>query len=615
MNIRIFIYSSLLFPVAISCSRIGIDEPQSSSEIHSIVASYEGNTRTSLETSESAHSAIIWNAQDAIFALLEQNPSEGVRFVAKQSGETTTFEGTLSGPSGKVAAIYPYRDGISYAGGAFSTELPSNQLAVADNFDPASFISVASGAFSSGSDQLQLCFYNACGGLRFTVSDSNITRIVFRGNDNESIAGSVSISETDSKVPLARVSSGGLKSISLASETPLVPGSFYYITLPPIEFQKGFTFEFYNGNSLLKTTRCSAYVCIKRSVFSSLRNADNQQALNAIKGGFNLAASGSANCYVVDHAGQFKFPVVKGNSDVSPGSASKAEVLWETDNTASKISAGAIISKVELSNSYVYFETPGTLHNGNALIAVKDANGVILWTWHIWVCSGYDPEATAQRYMGKPDRLLDRNLGALSGTMGAQGTYGLLYQWGRKDPFVGFVSMDVSEEMYATSPVLFGSYTPEEGTVAYTIAHPTTFICADNDWHYGGRDNTLWAASKTIYDPCPPGWKIPLGYTSGVWYYADEVQREQYLQVNRSYCGATIALQGGGYAWYPATGYRNDEGQLTMNGKYGSYWSYFGDSQKAWVFDLTLYDGNYYANGNSGNKARSSGRSVRCVAE
>ena len=73
--------------------------------------------------------------------------------------------------------------------------------------------------------------------------------------------------------------------------------------------------------------------------------------------------------------------------------------------------------------------------NGNAVVAVKK-DGKILWSWHIWACEGYNPDATAQKYNNNAGVVMDRNLGATSATPGKPQTIGLLYQWGRKDPFL-----------------------------------------------------------------------------------------------------------------------------------------------------------------------------------
>lgn len=138
--------------------------------------------------------------------------------------------------------------------------------------------------------------------------------------------------------------------------------------------------------------------------------------------GGNSAVSGgrgsqTANCYIVSNAGSYSFPTVKGNSTQSVGNVSRAEVLWESFGTSIAPSKGDIIQSVSYvagsgsSAGTITFSTPSALRNGNAVIAAKDAGGNILWSWHIWVCSGYNPATTAQMYYNNAGKMMDRNLG------------------------------------------------------------------------------------------------------------------------------------------------------------------------------------------------------------
>ena len=66
-----------------------------------------------------------------------------------------------------------------------------------------------------------------------------------------------------------------------------------------------------------------------------------------LRGGEDLSVNGTANCYIVSKAGTYKFPLVKGNSTTKNdkiSNAATAEVLWETDNTASAVNKGQSIS-------------------------------------------------------------------------------------------------------------------------------------------------------------------------------------------------------------------------------------------------------------------------------
>ena len=589
----------------------------SSSVKTTIVASFDDNkTKTTLDTSEGAHSTISWSADDAISVFTAKASDGGSKFTTADGGAEATFVGEIASGASKFFGVYPYREDVSFDGSkTFTTLLPSVQQAVENDFDPASFISVAS-TTSGDASALQMCFFNVCGGLRFTVDEPGITKVVFKGNNGEDLAGTLSINASNAKEPEAIIKSNASSSVELVADGSFIPGEFYYITFLPQVFGKGFTLDFYKGSSKYTTTTTGALATFKRSVFSTVRKADLQSMMDLIKGGINLSADGTSNCYIVSEPGQYMFPMVKGNSSTSVGTVSNVSVLWETNNTSTKVVTGSIISSVSIKGNYAYFSTPDVLKNGNALIAAYDASGKVLWSWHIWVCSGYDPKSTSQQYKGKTEVWMDRNIGALSADRGSDFCYGLLYQWGRKDPFVGFVSAASNAQMATTGTFSTAEYAEKVGTVAFTIANPTTFITSPNtpkDWHFGGRDNTLWVEDKTIYDPCPAGWRIPMGGPDGVW---DDLEDAGYLKPDKVAYGAVITLAGSGSAWYPATGYINVSGQPTMNLQYGTYWSCKTNSQYASILEIYLVDG-YQAdvNGICGGKVRAEGRSVRCVAE
>ncbi len=152
----------------------------------------------------------------------------------------------------------------------------------------------------------------------------------------------------------------------------------------------------------------------------------------------NLSASGTANCYLIKEAGDYKFKAVQGNTDGTVGSVKSVEVLWESFGTATAPNVGDLISSVSYRDGYIRFSTPATFSEGNAVIAAKNAKGVILWSWHIWCASEGWKE---QVYYNDAGTMMDRNLGATSANPGEVGSMGLLYQWGRKDPFLGAASV------------------------------------------------------------------------------------------------------------------------------------------------------------------------------
>lgn len=214
--------------------------------------------------------------------------------------------------------------------------------------------------------------------------------------------------------------------------------------------------------------------------------------------GVNLSEAGCANSYMILlQKGIFFFDAsVKGNSHESVGVPVSAEILWAVDENHN--SSENIIENVELRGNLVFFQTTDSVIPGNALVAVKDENGTILWSWHIWVVD-YEPETDYQTYYSGA-KMMDRNLGA-SKAMPELADYvstwkpaaGTLYQWGRKDPII-----------YEICSIRHNSFS----SVEEAAANPSAFG-AGGDYWLSPFDEYLWLPdSKTKYDPCPAGWRV-----------------------------------------------------------------------------------------------------------
>ena len=370
---------------------------------------------------------------------------------------------------------------------------------------------------------------------------------------------------------------------------------------------------------------------ISYGVSRSFRTNDAIDYANAA----DLSSSGSANCYIIPSVGSYKLKAVKGNSTTSVGQCASASILWESYGTSTYISTNSLIGLVDCRNGYVYFKTNATYKEGNAVIAVHDSAGKILWSWHLWLTND---QIQSHVHTNKAGTMMDRNLGALSATPSDRTlTFGLLYQWGRKDPFLS--STTSSNSISATPTVCrstnesnwkYEKSTASTGTIQYSIENPTTFIrynTSNYDWYYSSgstTDQTRWGTTKTIYDPCPPGWKLPQAGKStddvGVWGYfpyGNEAFAWNYyggMSVPATYAGST--------AWYPAAGYRNTSGELRNCGHTGYYWSC-----SKWVTtyesaNFTCLSFNYYSGSDddvtSSSQAGTSAsyaQSVRCCKQ
>lgn len=173
------------------------------------------------------------------------------------------------------------------------------------------------------------------------------------------------------------------------------------------------------------------------------------------------------------------------------------------------------------------------LEEGNAVVAAVDADDNVLWSWHLWIVSSeHNPLENYSTYSNGAV-VMNQNLGSFGNSNGAtddgnkiHNSYGLYYQWGRKDPFPRPYYYDCSygedESIYSASGsvtyINIADQTDEVGTVEYTIANPTTFITCTQavgeegdgigDWH-AQHNSQLWNdAQKSEYDPSPYGWRV-----------------------------------------------------------------------------------------------------------
>ena len=313
---------------------------------------------------------------------------------------------------------------------------------------------------------------------------------------------------------------------------------------------------------------------------------------------------------------------MKGNNDeMSAGNVFGAQLLWETYNNAETVSANSVIAAVDYDGptNYIYFQTPATLKPGNALIAALDDDDNIIWSWHIWV-----PETaiTTSTFGGISSRaMMDRNLGAIraatAGTDDIQ-TMGLLYQWGRKDPFPNKKNHSSSSNDFAnhatTAPTsALSMVSVQFASVAEAIKSPTVFASnsADKiDWT-AVSDDTFWTTTKTIYDPCPPGYKVPSSSECDM-FTKDITNTENYSgwAVDAANCQFILGSSTD-YTVFP-TGYLYYNGRWDEPHNRAVIWSATKESDyRAVNLYVRLSDSSY----SQYKRSRSVGGSVRCVAE
>ena len=350
---------------------------------------------------------------------------------------------------------------------------------------------------------------------------------------------------------------------------------------------------------------------------------DNSDSPNP--GGGNrsdLSAGGTANCYVVNKPGDYSFDATTmGNGVPTCGISAvtlqpaSADLLWQD--------AVGLIENVTLEDGRGRFEAAGT--EGNALIAVKDAQSRILWSWHIWV-TDYKPAADLDKTNMNGVMWMTRNLGAGSATWDTDGSVkGLIYQWGRKEPFPaldGWTDYDTFAVYDAAGNDISGNFetrlVSEAANFENAIRNPTVYYSGVRsndgmgpyDWYtdtdYSAQNDYLWEtesdAGKTLLDPCPPGWRVP--------------RESHYRGLNNNSFPLDEALTGGRLhptaGYFPAAGIRGFEGGIwTSIGSTGDYWTSTA-SENGFAHILHFLPSLVNPNGQT---YRAAGLPVRCVSE
>lgn len=574
--------------------------------------------RTSYEETDRS---VRWTAQDRIIAFMKSTDWGRFQIQARYAGEKNavfdwtggTFPSLAKENLDHYVALYPYQDGVvcSVTDGVYTLTnvvLPSTQNYAEDSFANGAFPMVAA------CDESDLTFRNLCGVLKLHLKGKQkVANIIVKGNGDEPLSGKASVSVTPGVgEPEITMAAEAETSVTLKCVSPVqlneTEAVDFYISLPPTVFKNGFAVTVIDTDDNEYVFKSAKSMTISRSMVLKMPEI-TLPSVSDEGGAGNLSKDGTANCYIVSTDGHYSFDAVKGNSDEPVGEVASVAVLWESTGANEYLRVGALVQNPTYADGVVSFDV-AKFKAGNAVIAAKDASGNILWSWHIWLTD----KPSKHTYNNGAGVMMDRHLGATSYQPGEVGSLGLFYQWGRKDPFLNSSRIDACQD--ANSTIAWPDAVPtsaETGTVAYTIAHPTVFISADNhnryDWHYATRDDSLWKAQKTIYDPCPSGWRVPEGGSKGVWRTAGFAGNPCDL----TNYGYNFPISDSAYTWYPFSGFRSYEGVLSFVGEYGFCWSVSVLAGTEYV-DFFRYD-MYDSVTTSGIFERANALSIRCIQE
>lgn len=361
--------------------------------------------------------------------------------------------------------------------------------------------------------------------------------------------------------------------------------------------------------------------------------------------GYDTSSRTTANTYVVRNPGHYVIPLIYGNSIknnqindraytndgsqysadfvnylgnqiVSPYietdtgvNASTAELVWQTSKdmiTNVSILQGADCNYLR----FVVNNIPSV--NGDAVLAIKDENGNIMWSWMIWAVSEDIETATIVNNTGVEYIMMTVGLGAIFDLNKTKYVVPH-FQWGRKDPMCppasynsnsNMVLYDINGNVYNGFGI-FGTAddSSNEKTVKNSIRYPNLFFTEYDSTKYNWNNLdwfvNFWNANmvvsssladdqdiaiKTIYDPCPRGFMIPSGrFATGFTSTGNNTFATEEFNIIGSWNnGWTFKKTSNDIdgLYLPAAGHRDtSSGSLSSVGSYGNWWSYAPYSQ------------------------------------
>lgn len=197
------------------------------------------------------------------------------------SDGSASFTGTLENETDSYMAVYPYQASSSLevkfmqgkpTGYSVHVDIPATQTATPGTFDPAANVSIAKSQKTENDDVLH--FKNLCSLIKFSIpKGESYSKIVFRGNKGESLAGTSAVSAgfgaTESEFIFSGVVNDGISSVTLAGT--ISSGNWYYIAVNPADLDEGFSIDMYDTpDHKLCTKKSSKKVTLKRSVILNL---------------------------------------------------------------------------------------------------------------------------------------------------------------------------------------------------------------------------------------------------------------------------------------------------------------------------------------------------------
>lgn len=571
---------------------------------------------------------VIWSENDEVMVLGADNQTGVYKFnsyVADDNKTAAVFENVDTKVTGSRSAIYPATAYVadSYNGTTAQIALGGVDAVTIPTGSPSEVLAntvVSTLPLVSTPSEETLSFSNLFGGVMFRPYDYmgmgvKIQKISIASTDGKALAGVATVDLATGKMTKFEGTEteltfnyGDTDITSKKGFIAYVPaGEYAGLVITPID-NMGRKFPVTTGAITVNAGKVKQLPELPLTIWYGTTNC--------------YAVAPGATSVVIDatpfYSWRSDYDITKGNvirveNGNMSGLGGAASVLWQqekgstlTDLTATNTTEGPIVNgtitvdrKLQAGKTELTVPLSGTA--GNAVVALRSVldNTKIVWSFHIWV-SEVNDIACSTSSMGAYS-ILDRNIGATS-TDGTLDSYGVNYQWGRKDPFPRILSAQSGTSVKGDA-LKTAERTPST-TLNYALQNPDTRVVYTSNttgakwlptsinglWGYDGVHGSssdalnVKSTVKTVYDPCPSGYKVPaLGYLSSI----GSLNTKDKAVTGKGYTMST----GSSNTFFPYSGYvRVCRDSEAKSNDYQSYRGYLwtvnnrSDSQGAYIF-------------------------------
>jgi hypothetical protein len=627
---RISIYAFALLAIFASCSKTEIEAPEENGQAGPDIEVEDGQIICSIPQTKTALDDdlnVIWSEDDEIMVLGGDKQAAKYKFssFATDDKKSAVFENVDPKVIGNRTAIYPASAYVaeSYDGQEAKISLGGVEELKMPVGAVSSVLSSSTGVSAlplvSTPSEENLTFSNLFGGIMFRPYDYmgmgvNIQKLSVASTDGRAIGGIATIDIETGKITAFE---GTDTELTFKCDNTSITSKKGFVAYLPAGEYPGLVITAIDnlGRKFPVTTNA---MTINAGLVKKLAELPltiwygNTNCIVVAPGTTSVEIDATPHFtwrsdYKAEATADNVIRVENGNMS---GLGGGATVLWQqeegstltdlttTNTTDGPIVNGALTIDRKLQEGKTIITVPLSGKRGNAVIALRSvlSGTPVVWSFHIWV-SDINDVACNTSSMGSY-YLLDRNIGATS-IDGTLDSFGVNYQWGRKDPFPRIlvaqsgtsVEGDALKTAGRTSSVTLNySIQNPDTRVTYTSATGAKWLptSVNGLWGYaevhGSSSDALKVKStvKTVYDPCPAGYKVPaLGYLSSI----GSLNTKSNAVSGKGYDMST----GTSTIFFPYSGYVRVS-KTTKSNDYQSYRGYLwtvnnrSDSQGAYIF-------------------------------